>query len=67
MPPIATEDVPSAPLVGTKDNPARDPRKRPVTGKGSIGDVALRDGIMIIALCLAFLLFLAYSLRHHNI
>jgi len=63
-----TEDEKIVHLVGTKANPARDPKsKAPVEGKGSIGDKAFMDAVIIIAAAWLFLIFLAYSLRHHNI
>lgn len=57
----------SPPLKGTAANPGRDPRKNPVTGKGSIGDQAFCDAVLIVVCAWLFLLLLAYSLRHHNI
>ena len=65
--PTATENEKVVNLVGTKDNPAREPRKRPSTGKGSIGDVAFMDSVILVAIAWALLLFLMYSLRSHNI
>lgn len=64
---MATEAENVVSLVGTKDNPAREPRKRPSLGKGSIGDKALMDAVIIVAVAWLFLIFLAYSLRHHNV
>lgn len=61
-----SDDLASPDLAGTGNNPARDPK--PVkTGKGSIGDRALMDALIIVALAWAVLILLAYSLRHHNI
>lgn len=65
--PTGTEQEKVVHLVGTKDNPAREPRKRPNTGKGSIGDVAFMDSVIVVAVAWALLLFLVYSLRSHNI
>ena len=57
----------SPPLAGTKGNPAHDPTRKGKEGKGSIGDKALMDGIIIVVLAWVLLLFLGYSLRHHNV
>ena len=54
-------------LKGMPDNPARDPKKRPKDGKGSIGDVALQDAIIVVAVCWALLILLYISLRNYNI
>lgn len=65
---MATEvGSPTPPLKGTKDNPAREPRKRALTGKGSIGDQALMDAVILVAIAWLVLVVLAYSLRNHNI
>lgn len=65
---IRTEDVPQVHLVGTAGNPARDPsRKRPETGKGSIGDQAFMDAVIVIAVAWLILFALAFSLRSHNV
>lgn len=53
-------------LKGMPANPGRDPKAQ-VEGKGSIGDKALMDAIMIVVLAWAVILFLAFSLRHHNV
>ena len=65
--PMGTEQEKVASLVGTKENPAREPRKRPPTGKGSMGDVALMDSVIIVAVAWLFLLWLMWSLRSHNV
>jgi hypothetical protein len=65
--PTATESEKVVNLVGTKDNPAREPRKRPGTGKGSIGDTAFVDGVIIVVVAWLVVLFLMYSLRAHNV
>lgn len=64
---MATEDEKVTHLAGTPANPAREPRKKPRDGKGSIGDTAFMDAVIIVALAWAFLLFLAYSLRNDNV
>jgi len=64
---MKTEDEKVTHLAGTPQNPSRDPRKRPRDGKGSLGDTAFMDALIIVILAWAFLLFLAYSLRHHNV
>jgi hypothetical protein len=67
--PTATEtNTESPPLSGTSENPARDPsRSQPKEGPGSMGDIAFRDAVMIVAIAWAVMLFLAWSLRHHNV
>lgn len=64
---MATENEKVVSLVGTTGNPAREPRKRPATGKGSIGDQAFTDGVMIVIGAWVILLFLMFSLRSYNI
>lgn len=61
----STENVTE--LKGMPNNPGRDPVKRTKAGKGSIGDTAFMDAVIVVALAWAFLVFLAISLRHHNI
>lgn len=65
--PIAAEDEKVVHLTGTPQNPAREPAKKSRDGKGTIGDTAFMDAVIIVALAWAILLFLAYSLRHHNV
>lgn len=65
--PLATEETVTPNLVGTPGNPARDPHKRPESGRGSIGDQAFMDAVIIVGVSWLILLFLAYSLRHHNV
>jgi hypothetical protein len=65
--PTATESEKVVSLVGTKDNPAREPRKRPATGKGSIGDTAFKDAVVIVIAAWVLVLFLYMSLRNHNV
>lgn len=55
------------PLAGTKGNPAHDPTRKDKEGKGSIGDKALMDAVVMVVLAWLLLAFLAYSLRHHNV
>lgn len=64
---LKTETDDRAEIKGMPSNPGRDPKRRPKDGKGSIGDTALSDAIIVLAVCWALLLLLAYSLRHHNI
>lgn len=61
--------VPTPPLVGTKDNPARDPSStaKGNDGKGTVGDRALMDSLILIGIAWGLLLLLFYSLRGHNI
>lgn len=55
-------------LKGSPANPARDPKKIMAAGvKGSIGDKALMDAVLIVALCWVALIGLYVSLRHHNV
>lgn len=64
---METEKVPETNLVGTPGNPAPEPRrKRPKTGKGSDGDLAALDAIIIIGVAWAVILFLYWSLRQYN-
>jgi hypothetical protein len=65
--PTGTEDEKVMHLVGTKDNPTREPRKRPPSGKGSIGDVAFMDSVIIVVAAWSLVLFLYMSLRNHNV
>lgn len=64
---MTSEDEKVVQLKGTPQNPARDPKKRTRDGKGSIGDVAFMDAVIIVAIAWAILLLLAVSLRHHNV
>lgn len=68
---IQTEDTPAAsPLRGMPGMGNTDPKaktKSMVSGDGSIGDEAFRNGVIIVLSAWAVLFFLAYSLRHHNI
>lgn len=64
---MTAEETNVVELKGMPKNPARDPKKKPREGKGSIGDVAFQDAVIIVALAWAFLIFLAISLRHHNV
>lgn len=63
---MATEAEKVITLKGTSENPARDPKVTAKQGnKGSIGDKALMDSVILIAFAWGLLLFLAFSLRHH--
>lgn len=65
---MATESETGGPaLVGTKTNPAREPRKRPAMGKGSIGDDAFIKSVILVVIAWVIVLFLSVSLRGHNI
>lgn len=35
--------------------------------KGTVGDLALKDAIIILVICWGFLFFLMFSLRSHNV
>jgi hypothetical protein len=65
--PTAQENEKVVHLVGSPQNPAREPRKRPPTGKGSIGDTAFLDAVVVVGLSWLLLLLLMFSLRSHNI
>ncbi len=65
--PTASEKVSNLPLAGMPGNPAHDPKRKDKEGKGSIGDKALMDAVVIVAVAWLFLIFLSFSLRHHNI
>jgi len=67
MPLLSEPETGAPPLAGTKGNPAHDPKRKDKESKGSIGDKALMDAIIIVVAAWALLLFLAYSLRHHNV
>lgn len=54
-------------LKGMPSNPGRDPKTRANAEKGTIGDKALMDSLVIVAGAWILLVFLAYSLRHHNV
>lgn len=54
-------------LKGMPDNPGRDPKAKDKSGRGTIGDNALMDGIVIVVLAWVILVFLVMSLRHHNV
>lgn len=65
---IATEPDNVTQLKGTAANPARDPKVTAKAGnKGSIGDVAFKDALIIVILAWVILLMLVFSLRHHSI
>jgi len=65
--PTATDNEKVVHLAGSPQNPAREPRKRPGTGKGSIGDTAFIDGVILVVIAWLVVLFLMYSLRAHNV
>lgn len=55
-------------LVGTRENPGRDPKSlRKTEGKGSVGDKALMTAVAIVGIAWVLLIFLALSLRNHNV
>lgn len=64
---IKTEKDDRSDLKGMPSNPGRDPKRRPKDGKGSIGDTALSDALIVVAVCWGLLILLAWSLRQHNI
>jgi hypothetical protein len=62
--PMATEDERQGnPLVT-----AREPKgPKRASDKGSVGDVALMDALLIVGIAWAVLFLLAFSLRRHNV
>lgn len=66
---LATSDHGNVtPLKGMPDNPGRDPKAKKRPGeKGSIGDQALMDAVIIVAIAWLVILFLALSLKNHNV
>ncbi len=68
MPIFEDEGQNSPKLKGAPGNPARDPKAKKRAGaKGSVGDQALMDSIILISIAWAILLLLFYSVRGHNI
>ena len=70
--PLAAENEPGRnALLGMPDNmniPGRRSKAgSALKGDGSIGDVAFRDGILIVLGAWVLLFLLAYTLRHHNV
>lgn len=65
--PIATDDSRQVPpVLATSNEPKvtkRDKNGAPV----SVGTQALNDALILIVICWAILIFLAWSLRAHNI
>lgn len=53
-------------LKGMPDNPGRDPKVMAKEGRGSIGDKAFVDAVIVVCVAWAVLLFFYFSLRHHN-
>ena len=64
---MSTEDQVSPELKGSPKNPGRDPKVMAKAGRGSIGDKAFMDGVIIVVAAWAILLFLYVSLRNHNV
>lgn len=65
---IATSESNVTELKGMPKNPGNDPKARKRPGeKGSMGDQALMDAIVIVAIAWLVILFLALSLRNHNV
>lgn len=64
---IAQEVETRAELVGTPDNPARDPKSLPKEGKGTVGDTALMDALKLVIIAWALLLVLYLSLYRHSV
>jgi hypothetical protein len=64
---MATEREPVTNLVGTRANPAPEPSRKRREPRGSIGEIAFRDACIIVAIAWLVVIFLAYSLREHNV
>lgn len=64
---MATESEKSYTLKGMPGNPVRDPKRAAKGGKGSVGDKALTDALIIVVAAWVLLVVLALSLRHHNV
>lgn len=62
--PFGTEDS----RVGNPLTVSREPvAPKNAKSKGSVGDVALMDSLIIIGAAWLILLFLTWSLRHHTV
>lgn len=62
--PTATEDSTGAPRLAQ----GRDPKWKPAdSGKGSVGDRALTDGLIIVGIAWGIVFFLMLSLNAHNV
>jgi hypothetical protein len=62
--PMGTEDSRQGrPIVTTREPVG----PKNAASKGSIGDQALMDALMIVGLAWVVLFMLTFSLRHHNI
>lgn len=66
MPMGIDEGVNAPPLVGTQGNPARDPKASKNAMKGTVGDRAFMDAVMIVGGSWVLLFLIWYSLRNHN-
>ncbi len=64
---MATESEPVTNLVGTRANPAPEPSKRRREPAGSIGEIAFRDAVITVIVAWLIVIFLAWSLRAHNV
>lgn len=64
---MMTEPELGPPLSGSPQNPAREPAKRKPAGRGTVGDTAFMDAVIIVAAAWLALLVLYYSLRNHNV
>lgn len=71
MPILEDEGQTSPTLVGAPGNRPRDPsatvQGRKKGGKGTVGDQALMDSIILIGISWVLLLLLFYSVRGHNV
>ena len=62
MPMATEEDRQSRPGVFTREPVG----PKNAGSKGSVGDVALKDALIIVGIAWAIVFMLAFSLRHHN-
>lgn len=63
MPMANEEDYVSRPIVTTREPVG----PKNAASKGSVGDQAVMDAVMIVAAAWIFLFFLSFSLRGHNV
>lgn len=64
---MGTESEKIVNLKGMPGNPGRDPKARNRSGKGTIGDQAFMDALIIVVIAWVILLFFYFSLRNHNV
>ena len=62
--PVGMEDKFTSRPISTTREPVG---PKNAASKGSVGDQALMDALMIVAAAWAILILLTFSLRHHNV